>query len=177
MRVDAWPRLFPRPLKRQPPTAPMSTAKVSLSVTQFYTLSWQGEDGLKGRCCEIAAPAIVDDGGGLVSIDPNDPNTLKVNGVVDIEFDILPAGEYFPYSIVFFSGNGQFGTPPQGDDPNGTITFQDPRPGDSSITITDTMARRNQPSAPARWEFWILLKNSMGLGGAIDPGIENSAED
>ncbi len=153
----------------------MPLAKVSITVTKFNVVTWEGEDGLKGTGCEISSPVITDTAGGLVTLDPKDPNTLKVKGTVDIEFDILPAGQYFPYAISFVSGQpGQL----TGPDPLGQSTFQDSRPEDNRITVTDTMACSGKPGeVQPRWEFWILIKNAAGAGGIIDPGIENSAED
>ena len=153
----------------------MPLAKVSLTVTQFNNVTWQGEDGLKGKACEIGPPIVTDSAGGLVTIDPSDANTLKVKAAVDIEFDILPAGQYFPYAISFLSG---IPGSPVGSDPFGAATFHDARPEDNKITVTDTMTCRGKRGEKApRWEFWIYITNSAGAGGIIDPGIENSAED
>ena len=145
----------------------MPTAKISLTVTQFADINTTANTP---RWTKAAAPVITDDAGGKVRISAGDANRIVARGParIDLEFRILPAGQFSPAGIAYkqVAGTG---------DKNGKSNFDLGSLTASTITIMNKMTNSGSGDSAPRWEFFILIQDQNGALGIIDPEIENES--
>ncbi len=143
----------------------MPTAKISLTATQFADINTTANTP---RWTKAAAPVITDDAGGKVRISASDPNRIVARGParIDLEFRILPAGQFFPAGIAYKQVAGASDKNCKSNFDLGSLT---------ASTITNKMANSGSGDSAPRWEFFILIQDQNGALGIIDPEIENES--
>ncbi len=143
----------------------MPTAKINLTVTQFADINTTTNTP---RWTVAAAPVITDSANGKVRISADDPNRIVVKGPsrIDLEFTILPAGQFSPAGIAYTQATGT-------GDRNGKSNFDLGALTSSTITITNKLKDSGSGANAPRWKFFVLVQDQSGALGIIDPEIEN----
>ena len=143
----------------------MPTAKINLTVTQFRDINTTPDNP---RWSTASPPVITDNANGKVEISATNPDVIIVHGpaAIDLEFTILPAGQFLPAGIAYKQVAGAT-------DPKGKKNFDLGTLAGNTITIRDKLVDKGNSGSAPRWEFFITIQDSTGALGIIDPDIEN----
>ncbi len=166
---------------------PNPRARVSVDVTNFIDVL-NTPLGVGNRVC--AATVILEKSiTKVITQNPPKTGSIIVYAPVEVEFKMLGATTYRLAGIAFRNSSAAFrlhqkGTKTRRDEhgngsenmPKDSILINESGNGDTTIQITDDFSTHGVPPNQPTWEFYLLVQDSHGFVGIIDPDIENQSE-